>query len=95
MKCNVMGHTWVTEDGVNANSNDADQPAGYIKSNLNSSNTDGSFTMVNSNLFFSPYTRKQIFRGVFLFYYEIVCCVLLELPHQGNSNEYTQYTIIV
>ena len=32
----------------------------------------------------------------FLFYHEIVCCVYsLELPHQGNSNEYTQHTIIV
>ena len=26
-----------------------------IQSNLNSSNTDGSFTMVNSNSFLSPY----------------------------------------
>ena len=33
---------------------------------------------------------------IFLFYHEIVCCVhSLELPHWGNSNEYTQYTIIV
>ena len=29
-------------------------------------------------------------------FYEIVCCVYsLELPHWGNSNEYTQHTIIV
>ena len=27
----------------------------YIQSNLNSSNTDGSFTMANSNSFLSPY----------------------------------------
>ena len=65
-----------------------------IQSNLNSSNTDGSFTMVNSNSFLSPYEilplRKQIFREIFLFYHEIVCCVYsLELPHQGDSNEYT------
>ena len=64
-----------------------------LQSNLDSSNTDGSFTMANSNSFFS---RKQIFREIFLFYREIVCCVhSLELPHQGSSNEYTQHTIIV
>ena len=29
-----------------------------------------------------------------IFFNMKVCCVLsLELPHQGNSNEYTQYTI--
>ena len=39
---------------------------------------------------FSDSSRKQIF----LFYFEIVCCVYsLELPHQGNSNEYMQHTI--
>ena len=27
----------------------------YIQSNLDGSNTDGSFTMANSNLFLSPY----------------------------------------
>ena len=33
---------------------------------------------------------------IFLFYHEIVCCVYsLESPHRGDSNEYTQYTIIV
>ena len=33
---------------------------------------------------------------MFLFYHEIVCCVYsLESPDQGNSNEYTQHTIIV
>ena len=30
-------------------------PFHYIQSNLNSSNTDGSFTMANSNSFLSPY----------------------------------------
>ena len=40
--------------------------------------------------------RKQIFREVFLFRYEIVCCVYsLESPHRGDSNEYNQHTIIV
>ena len=41
-------------------------------------------------------TRKQIFRDFFLIYYGIVCCVYsLESPHRGDSNEYTQHTIIV
>ena len=32
----------------------------------------------------------------FLFYHGIVCCVYsLEWPYQGDSNEYTQHTIIV
>ena len=32
----------------------------------------------------------------FLFYHAIVCCVYsLESPHRGDSNEYTQHTIIV
>ena len=73
-----------------------------IQSNLDSSNTDGSFNMANSNSFFeflrnsSDSSRKQIFREIFLFYYEIVCCVYsLESPHRGDSNEYTQHTIIV
>ena len=42
-------------------------------------------------------SRTQIFRDyVFLFYHGIVCCVYsLESPHRGDSNEYTQHTIIV
>ena len=39
---------------------------------------------------------KQIFKEIFLFYYKIVCCVYsLESPLRGDSNEYTQHTIIV
>ena len=74
----------------------------FVQSNLDSSNTDGSFTKANSNSFLSPYEvlpiakKKQIFRENFLFYREIVCCVCsLESPHRGDSNEYTQHTIIV
>ena len=70
--------------------------------NLNSSNTDGSFTMANSNSFFeflrnsSNSSRKQIFKDIFLFYHEIVSCIYsLELPHRGDSNAYTQHTVIV
>ena len=72
-----------------------------IQSNLNSSNTDGLFTMANSNSFVSPYeilplAQENKYREIFLFYHEIVCCVYSsESPHRGDSNEYTQYTIIV
>ena len=44
----------------------------------------------------SDSSRKQIFKEIFLFYREIVCCVYsLESPHRGDSNEYTQLTITV
>ena len=53
-----------------------------VQSNLKSSNTDGSFTMANSNAFLSPYeilqiAQENLFLGnfFFLFYHEIVCCV--------------------
>ena len=45
---------------------------------------------------FSDSSRKQIFSEFSYFYHEIVCCVYsLELPYQGDSNEYTQHTTIV
>ena len=45
---------------------------------------------------FSDSSRKQILRKIFLFYYKILCCVYsLESPHRGDSNEYTQHTIIL
>ena len=44
-------------------------------------------------------SRKQIFREFFLFYHGIVCWVYsvysLESPHRGDSNVYTQHTIIL
>ena len=53
-----------------------------IKYNLNGSNTDaqstdGSFTVDDSNSFFSPYKILPIAQEnkYFLFYYGIVCCV--------------------
>ena len=53
-------------------------------------------------LFFSPYkilpiAQENKYLGIFfLFYHGIVCCVYsLESPHRGDSNEYTQHTIIV
>ena len=73
-----------------------------IQSNLNSSNTDGSFTMAYLNSFLSPYeilpiAQENKYLGIFfLFYHEIACCVYsLESPHRGDSNEYIQHTIIV
>ena len=73
-----------------------------IQYDLNGSNTDGSFTVDDSNSFFqslqnsSNSSRKQIFNDFFLFYHGIVCCVYsLESPHRGDSNEYTEHTIIV
>ena len=58
--------------------------------------------MANSNTLFSPYEffsdslKKQIFRYIFLFYHEIICCVYsLESPHRGDFNEYKQHTIII
>ena len=72
-----------------------------IQSNLSSSNTDGSFTMADSNFPIRPYKILPIapenkFKEIFLFYHESVCCVYsLESPRWGDSNEYTQHTIIV
>ena len=74
-----------------------------IQYNLNGLNPDGSFTVDDSNSFFSPYknpsnsSRKQIFRDFFfLFYHGIVCCVYsLESPYRGDSNAHIQHTIIV
>ena len=73
-----------------------------LQSNLDGSNTDGSFTIANSNWFlslvrnYSDSSRKQIFKEIFLLYRENVCCMYsLESPHRGDSNEYTQHTITV
>ena len=74
----------------------------HVQSNLDGSNTDGSFSMANSNSFLSPYEilliaqENKYLRNFLLFYCEIVCCVCsLESPHRGDSNEYTQHTIVV
>ena len=44
---------------------------------------------------FSDSSRKLIFKDIFLIYAENVYCVKLELPQRGDSNEYTQHTIIL
>ena len=73
----------------------------HLQYNLNGSNPDGSFTVDDSNSFFSPYkilpkAQENTYLGLFsLFYHGIVCCVYsLESPHRGDSNVYTQHTII-
>ena len=74
-----------------------------IQYNLNGWNTDGLFTLDDSNSFFSPYKilpiaqeNKYLRIFFFLFYHGIVCCMYsLESPHRGDCNEYTQHTIIV
>ena len=53
----------------------------------------GCFQLVESLRNSPDSSRKQILREIFLFYQEIVCCVYsLELPHRGDSDEYTQHT---
>ena len=65
-----------------------------MQSNLDSSNTDGSFTMAKSNSFLSPYKillTAQENKGKFSYFitkFYVVCTY-------QNSNEYTQHTIIV
>ena len=58
--------------------------------------------MADSNSFLSPYdilpvAQENIYLGKsILFYHEIACYVyVLESLHQGDSNEYSQHTIIV
>ena len=72
-----------------------------LQLNFDSSNTDGSFTMASSNSFLSPYeilpiAQENKYLGSFsysIMKLYVVCTI--ELPHWGNSNEYTQHTIIV
>ena len=67
-----------------------------LQYNLNGSNTDGSFTVDDSNCFISPYkilpiAQEKIYLMIFFFLFNhgIVCCVYsLE---SRDSNEYTQY----
>ena len=63
----------------------------YIQYNLDGSNTDGSFTLDDSNSFLSPLEilpiaqenkNFEILRELFFFYHRNVCCVYsLESPH--------------
>ena len=73
----------------------------WLQWNIDDSNTDDSFTLDDSKSFLSPYeilSKAQEYKYMwnFLILCEIVCFVYsLELPQWGNSNEYTQHTIIV
>ena len=63
---------------------------------LNSSNTDGSFIMANSNSFLSPYeilpiAQENKYSGKFSYF----IMKLYVLCTRGDSNEYIQHTIIV
>ena len=73
-----------------------------LQYNLNESNTDGSFTVDDSNSLFSPYkilpiAQENKYLGIFFLFYDgIVCCVYsLESPDRGDSYEYIQHTIVV
>ena len=74
----------------------------FIRYNFNGSNTDGSFTVDDSNSCFSPYkilpiAQENKYLEIFSYFImEFVCCVYsFESPHRGDSNEYTQHTIVV
>ena len=46
--------------------------------------------------FFFRSLQKHFLGEIFFFHHDIVCCVhSLESSHRGDSNEYTQHTIIV
>ena len=65
-------------------------------SNLNISNTVVSFTMAKSNSFLSPHEILPIAqenKNVVFFIFNMKLFVVC--THRGDSNEYTQYTIIV
>ena len=56
----------------------------------------GWFELFFQSLQDSSNSSRKIFMDFFLFYHGIVCCMYsLESPHRGDSNEYTQHTIIV
>ena len=63
-----------------------------------SSNTDGSFTMANSNSFLSPYEilpLTQENKYIVKFSYLIMKLYVVCTHYRGDSNEYTQHTITV
>ena len=72
-----------------------------LQSNLNSLNFDGSFTTANLNSFWNPYeilplAQENKYLGKFSnSIMKLYVVYSLELPHQGDSNEYTQHTIIM
>ena len=71
-----------------------------LQYNLSGSNPDGSIIVDDSNSFFSPYKilpvdKENKYLGIFSYFImELYVVYSLELPHRGNSNEYTQHTIV-
>ena len=72
-----------------------------LQSNLDGSNTDGSFTMANSNSLLSPYEilpiaqENKYLKKFSYFILKLYGVYSLESPLRGESNEYTQHTITV
>ena len=70
-------------------------------SNFEGSHTGSSLTEADSNPFLNPWEINktnllEYLKDIFVFYHDSICCVyLLESPHRGDSNEYTQYTFIL
>ena len=54
-------------------------------------------TLFESSRNYSHCSRKQRFSEIFLFHHEVVRCMysLESHHHRGDSNEYTQHTVIV
>ena len=75
--------------------------ANEIQYNLNGSNTDGSFTVDDSNSFFSPYkihpvAQENKYIGIFSYFIMelyVVLGVVIRITRRGDSNEYTQHTV--
>ena len=68
-----------------------------VQSKLDSLKTDGLFTMANSNSFLSPYevlpiAQENKYLGNFS---DFIVKSYVVCTHRGDSNEYTQHTIIV
>ena len=53
------------------------------------------YTVTEKMSILIPHEARRQNRDIFLIFFNIkVCCVvLLESPHRGDSNEYTQYTV--
>ena len=73
-----------TNTGTTALERSVEQTTGRLKALLQLAN----FTLGPDEVL--SIAQKTIFKEIFLFYREIVCCVYsLESPHRDNSNEYT------
>ena len=73
----------------------------FVQYNFNGSDTDGSFTMANSNSFLSPWkilpkAKGNKYLGIFLGKFRMkVCCVYsLESPHQRILKRHPCYPVL-